>query len=162
MSVDGFSVRRATERDAGPLSECRMAMFKELGDALVEADKAKFLAECERAIAAGIQQGYSLSWLAEDETGRCVSSLVMQVFQRLPSPKIRGTIEGYILNVYVRLEARRQGVASALMRAAVDHARGAGFARIRLHATEEGRGVYAALGFKGRLDEMELLLGEDG
>ena len=160
MAGSKFNIRKATEQDAGALSEFRLALFQELGEGPAASEVAKFLADCTCAIAKGIREGYSLSWLAEDPLGNCVSTMVMNVFQRLPSPRLRGTIEGYILNVYVSPGSRRQGVASGLLKAAVEHASAAGFARIRLHATEEGRGVYSALGFRGRVDEMELVLGE--
>jgi len=49
--------------------------------------------------------------------------------------------------VLVDPEYRRRGIATALMRAALDHLQGAGVATIKLDATPAGRGVYEALGF---------------
>jgi GNAT superfamily N-acetyltransferase len=60
--------------------------------------------------------------------------------------------------VYVAPESRRHGVAPALVVAAIDAGRRRGLARIRLHATPEGRSVYERLGFTRRDDEMELVL----
>jgi len=63
-----------------------------------------------------------------------------------------------VLSVYTRPEWRGRGVATGLIRESIAEARRRGLARIRLHATEDGRRVYEASGFKFRTDEMELWL----
>jgi GNAT superfamily N-acetyltransferase len=56
--------------------------------------------------------------------------------------------EGLILNVYVDPRYRRQGVARRLMEALIDWAPAAGIVRLVLHASEDGRSLYEALGFR--------------
>ena len=51
-----------------------------------------------------------------------------------------------------------QGRGTALLRAAIEGARRRGYARLRLAATEDGRRLYAAHGFRARDDAMELPL----
>src|SRR5262249_24819182 len=77
---------------------------------------------------------------------------------RLPSPRNMVPTEGYVMNVYVEPAWRRRGIASALMGAALDHARALGLGRVRLHATDDGRQTYARAGFLPREDGMELNL----
>jgi ribosomal protein S18 acetylase RimI-like enzyme len=66
-----------------------------------------------------------------------------------------GGTEAYILNVFTRPEARRLGLARALMDRLVQEARAAGVRRIWLRANDEGRPLYEAMGFRtGRYLEL--------
>lgn len=62
-----------------------------------------------------------------------------------------------ILNVYTEPEYRRRGIARRLMRAMIDWCRQEGFARVTLHASDDGRHLYESLGFESS-NEMRLLL----
>ncbi len=69
---------------------------------------------------------------------------------------VRGEIP-YILSMYTRPEDQRKGIASAIVRALVREARSTGAGRVSLHASDQGRRVYARLGFE-RTGEMRLWL----
>ena len=56
---------------------------------------------------------------------------------------------GYVLNVYVEPEYRRQGLARTLMQQAETEFAQRGVTFAILHATEKGRGLYAGLGWSG-------------
>jgi GNAT superfamily N-acetyltransferase len=62
-----------------------------------------------------------------------------------------------ILNVYTYVEYRRQGIARRLMQTMIDWCRGEGFARVNLHASEDGRHLYQSMGFE-ESNEMRLKL----
>lgn len=62
----------------------------------------------------------------------------------------------YIMNMYVRPEYRRRGIATAILRRLVDAARMWGAGQITLEATEAGRPLYARFGFVPAAHEMEL------
>jgi GNAT superfamily N-acetyltransferase len=64
---------------------------------------------------------------------------------------------GNILNVYTRPEFRRQGLARGLTETAVEWCRTHGIRTVILHASEEGRALYQALGFQPT-NEMRRLL----
>jgi len=53
----------------------------------------------------------------------------------------------YILSMFTEPRARRRGVASQIVRAMIEWSSRRGYRRIFLHASEEGRSVYAGLGF---------------
>ena len=57
-------------------------------------------------------------------------------------------MEAYVLNVYTEPEHRRSGVARAIMEAILDWSRGQLVARVTLHASNDGRSLYEALGFE--------------
>ena len=62
-----------------------------------------------------------------------------------------------ILNVYTDPAYRRRGLASALMQTMIDWCRREGYARITLHASDDGRHLYESLGFEAS-NEMRLNL----
>ena len=62
-----------------------------------------------------------------------------------------------ILNLYTEIDYRRQGLAKRLMRMMIEWCRREGFAWVSLHASEEGKRLYVALGFKPT-NEMRLTL----
>lgn len=83
------------------------------------------------------------------QDGQIVGSVACEV-QRLPYPDV--TVSsfrkfGYIWSVYVVPSARRKGIASALVRHAVEHLGSIGCTKAVLHASDAGKGVYESAGF---------------
>ena len=62
----------------------------------------------------------------------------------------------YIMNMYVRPDYRRRGIATAILDLLVTEAREKGAGRIALEATEAGRPLYEKYGFVPALSEMAL------
>jgi len=62
-----------------------------------------------------------------------------------------------ILNVYTYPEYRRHGIARKLMQTIIAWCQREGFARVTLHASDEGRHLYESLGFEPS-NEMRLTL----
>lgn len=62
----------------------------------------------------------------------------------------------YIMNMYVRPDYRRRGIATAILDLLVTEAREKGTGRIALEATEAGRPLYEKYGFVPALSEMAL------
>ena len=62
-----------------------------------------------------------------------------------------------ILNVYTEPEYRRQGIARLLMQTMIAWCKQQGFARVTLHASDEGKPLYESLGFEPS-NEMRLNL----
>ena len=62
-----------------------------------------------------------------------------------------------ILNVYTDPAYRRRGMARALMQTMIEWCRREGFARVTLHASDDGRHLYESMGFEAS-NEMRLNL----
>ena len=62
-----------------------------------------------------------------------------------------------ILNVYTDPEYRRRGIARTLAQTIIDWCQRKGFARVTLHASDDGRHLYESLGFEPS-NEMRLNL----
>lgn len=152
-----FSIHAATVHDAKLLTAFRVKLFQDLGHLPPEGVSSEFESACDAAHTRYLEAGIGMAWIAR-AAGEPVGSIVMLLHPRLPSPRIVPATEGYILNVYVDPEWRKRGIATALMGAALDHARSLGLARLRLHTTAAGRPTYANAGFRPREDEMELVL----
>ena len=157
LSNTAYTLHAATPRDAELLTAFRVKLFQDLGHVPPEGPTPEFVSACDAAHTRYLESGTGMAWFAKAGE-RHVGSIVMLLHPRLPSPRLVPATEGYILNVYVDPEWRKRGIATALMRTALDHARSLGLARLRLHTTAAGRPTYANAGFRPREDEMELVL----
>lgn len=97
------------------------------------------------------------SWLASD-AGVDVGLITLLVLDLAPRPEDGSNLEGYIINMYVEPTHRRRGTASDLLGACRSAASDIGLRRLLLHATDDGRQLYASVGFTTNPDWMELRL----
>jgi ribosomal protein S18 acetylase RimI-like enzyme len=125
----------------------REQMFREAGSAEhgLHTMTAHFRRWLQPRLADGSYFGYLLL-----EQGQAVAGIGLMLIDWPPHPAHPDTDKrGYVLNVYVEPAFRKRGLASQLMQLAQAQfaQRGARFAI--LHATDAGRGLYEALGWKG-------------
>jgi GNAT superfamily N-acetyltransferase len=135
-------------------AQLRQEMALELGsdfDATAPDWRAKFSAYFGGKQAAGNAQLF----LACDggEPVGCAIVSILEHYRRY----VFGTENAYVNAVYVKPAYRRHGIASRLMQLVVAWARERGCAGVRLRASEDGRFLYATLGFReGREMELDL------
>lgn len=154
-----YRVRRATLADAAVITHHRLAMFRDMGGGhLPDEHQAEALTTASRAyLDEALPSGLYCGWLAEDG-GAVVAGGGMIVQRGVPRPEnVHGDEEAYLLNVYVEPAHRRRGLARALMEAMLAWARERGLARVVLHASDDGRALYARLGFFAVANEMRLV-----
>lgn len=154
MPDGAFTVRPAAPADAPILARHRVEMFRDMERLRDEAAAVALRAASEPALRAWLASGTYLGWLATPagSPGEVVGGAGLQLRPMLPRPGADGAgvvlgPEAYVLNVYVEKAWRRRGVAALLMDCVLAHARGAGLPLITLHASDEGRPLYARLGF---------------
>lgn len=75
--------------------------------------------------------------------------------EELPSPDNPNGLCAYIMNVYVRLPYREQGIGHNIVRHLLDAAKARDCGKIYLETTSEGRPVYQSIGFKEMPDMMK-------
>lgn len=99
-------------------------------------------------------------WLAEDgiEPLGIVAVLLHAV---APRPHDLHPYQGYIINMYVRPDARHRGLARALIDACVHSAPDLGIGRFVLRTTDEGRPLYHDQGFRPNEGWLELPVPSD-
>jgi len=109
-------------------------------------------------LAPRLADGRYFGWIVE-EGGAPVAGLGMMEIDWPPHPlHPREARRGYILNVYVEPGFRRRGLARLLMETAQEEARRRGIGYAILHATDQGRALYEALGWTDTA-EMALSIG---
>jgi GNAT superfamily N-acetyltransferase len=155
----GYSIRRATLADTAVIARHRRSMFEEIGSA-------QNLDLVERAFAgwlpARLDQTY-FHWLAAAD-GRAIGSAGVLLLDWPPSPRDpRGGL-GFIYNVYVEPAHRRRGLARAKLELLHQWAHARGLGALALHASEDGRPLYEALGYlptnEMRIDFLAIARGE--
>lgn len=153
--VSGSVECRAARADEHPaVAQLRGEMALEMGsdfDAMAADWRTKFCAYFGGKQAAGTAQLF-LAYEGEQPIGCAVVS-ILEHYRRY----VFGTENAYVNAVYVRPEYRRRGIAAKLMQLAIAWSRERGCKSVRLRASDEGRFLYEALGFRaGREMEFDL------
>ncbi len=139
-----FTLREATTADIDILVRHRRSMWRDMGR------DPQLLTPMETParvyFRAAVPDGSYRGWLAESDR-KIVGGAGVVVS---PWPGILGSRlaqRAMILNMYVEPDYRRRGIARALMETMIAWCQAAGFSSVGLHASEEGRPLYEALGF---------------
>jgi GNAT superfamily N-acetyltransferase len=139
------TLRPVAPGDLDTIVRHRSAMFRDSGRPaeLIAALEAPFRAW----LAPRLDDGRYFGWIIEQD-GTPVAGIGMMELEWPPHPSHpTSDRRGYILNVYVEPTHRRRGLARRLMAAATDEAKARCLEFVVLHATEQGRSLYASLGW---------------
>jgi GNAT superfamily N-acetyltransferase len=145
MQTEAFDVRVASPDEFDVASDFWVAMRRELDmpDADLAPDwKVRSIAYFRRRHEAG-----ELRWFLARDRGRVVASAAGFLLDGYPSEICVNRRVGYIAGVYVLPDCRRRGLARAVTVAAMDWLWSIGCRLVRLHAADEARPIYEALGF---------------
>jgi len=131
-------------------------MFQDIGlDVSGSEWKQSCLDDLERGIAQGVIIGAVVD---HEERGTLVAGGLLQIHERLATPRfLKGTF-GYLGSIAVERSRRRQGLGTRVVARLIEEARDLGLERVELHATDDGEGVYRALGFNERAGGLEMRL----
>lgn len=139
------TLRPIVPSDLETILHHREAMFRDSGRA--ESILAEMAAPFRDWLAPRLADGRYFGWLIEEE-GEIAAGVGMMEIDWPPHPMHPASgRRGYILNLYVEPAHRRQGLARRLMEAAMAEAKVRRLQFMILHATEEGRPLYASLGW---------------
>jgi GNAT superfamily N-acetyltransferase len=152
----GYTLRLALPADAPVIAAQRRAMFVDMGDvayAALEGMDARFADWVSDRIARGVYIG----WLVQAPSGEIVAGAGLDIREGAPLPGDFDTRRGYIMNVYVHPDHRRRGLARRMIEALLAWCQDSSLCGLSLHASDEGRPLYASLGFMPS-NEMRLKL----
>ena len=143
--VQTITFREGTVSDIPEIARQRRRMCEDMNYT-----DAEILSAMEAATAdylkKAIPEGSFRSWLAFDN-GRVVAGGAVVI---VPWPSHAYDLEcrrASILNVYTEPDYRRRGIARQIMETMIAWCKRQGFARVTLHASEQGRHLYESLGF---------------
>jgi GNAT superfamily N-acetyltransferase len=150
-----MEIRTAELRDFGVVGGLRSEFMAEHKGIALSALPDRFHEATQKFIARSHSDGTMVSWLAEKEGD--VVGLVSVVLQDVPPrPEDLRTVEGLVINMYVRRSERTKGIGGLLLQACVSSAAQYGIRRLNLYATMDGRPLYSAAGFIAKDDWMVL------
>ena len=145
-SRERFTIRPARLNDLATLVQHRRLMWENMGEKdareLRKADKAY------RAWArARIRNKTMRGWIVENSETKIVGSGCLWLQPVQPRPGRSKGLQPYLLSMYTMPQYRGKGLASRIVREAVNWTRRNKYDALKLHASEMGRGVYGKLGF---------------
>lgn len=141
-----LTTREVSITNARLITTHRRAMFASMPNpqgAILEAMGQAF----EPWVREQIAEGKYLGWVVEDN-GRVAGSAGMMIVDWPPHPlHPTGSKRAYLLNVFVKPEFRRRGLAHGLIERCLAETRKLGIRVVTLHSSDSGRPVYEKLGF---------------
>jgi len=151
-----YRIRLATLEDVDELVRLRLDFLEEVGSLKSGADGGELGAAMRDYFARKLPSGEFLAWVAEGE-GAIVATSGVTVFERPPNGGNLAGLEAYLSNMYTLPAWRGRGIGTALVATAIEHLKRTRVRRIWLHATDEGRPLYAKAGFVPSATDMELV-----
>jgi GNAT superfamily N-acetyltransferase len=153
-----FHVRAATFTDRPTIVHHRLSMFTDMGR-MSSASQADELRDATLAfLADAMPRGEYLGWFVTPAVtpARIVAGCGVQLRNIQPFPftaddgsaGLAAGREALVVNVYTEKEFRHLGLARRLMTTVIDWSRLNGIDRLSLHASDQGRRLYDALGFE--------------
>lgn len=144
---DGFAIRCASLADLETLVTHRKLMFRDMGyhdnDAL-NAMSVKFRVW----LLPRMESGEYRAWLISAPDGAIAAGAGLWLMDWPPHMIGQGQLRGNILNVYTHEGFRRRGLARQLMQTTLQWCRENAIDTVLLHASDSGRELYEAFGFK--------------
>ena len=150
-----YRIRLATLDDVDELVRLRLDFLEEVGSLKSGVDGEELGAAMRDYFVRKLPAGEFLAWVAESE-GAIVATSGVTLFERPPNGANLAGLEAYLSNMYTLPVWRGRGVGTALVATVVEHFKTTRVRRIWLHATDEGRPVYARAGFVPSETDMEL------
>jgi ribosomal protein S18 acetylase RimI-like enzyme len=149
-------LREVVLADVPEVLRQRQGMFQDMGYRDAAALEAMRVAS-EEYLLRGIREGFFRGWLAEADGGKVLGGGGVVITAWPAHPRDPQSRRATILNVYTDPEFRRRGIARTLLQTIIAWCQREGFARVTLHASDDGRHLYESLGFEPS-NEMRLNL----
>jgi GNAT superfamily N-acetyltransferase len=150
-----FTIRQATLDDIPVIVTHRRKMFEDM-----EMGTRDVLDAMEKRLAPWLHERMEseryLAWLAVTAEGKVASGAGVWLIDWPPHVIGQTAYRGYILNVYTEAEYRRQGLGRLLTQCCLDWCWANGVEVAILHASDQGRPIYEAMGFTPT-NEMRLM-----
>ena len=140
--MNGVTIRQATLADLPLLLRYRRAMAEEMAGT-DEFVVNRMITALEPYLRTAIPEGRWHSWIAEP--GGCGS---VEIVQWVPGRQDPAPRRACIHSLYIEPAFRHRGIGRSLTETIIAWCRKQGFEWVYLHASDQGRPLYASLGFE--------------
>ncbi len=149
-----MEIKIADEKDIDTLMEIRLTMLRQVNGM---ADSDTFSEELTEHSRRYFQEGDQTTALAleDGKPVACASISYIEIMPTFDHPTGR---RAHLMNVYTDPAFRRRGIAQELCELLIEDAKKKGATEISLDATESGRPLYEALGFKASSECMVMTI----
>jgi len=145
--LNGYAMRPAMVEDLEAVLHHRRRMFEDMGYR-DEAALDLMVASSAVLLKKGLADGSYRGWLVERLGAGVIAGGGVISLEFQPHPQNAGSRRSWIVNMYTEPEHRRRGVARWIVEAIVAWCREAGLPSVYLHASNDGRPLYASFGFE--------------
>lgn len=145
--MDEIIIRPGAVTDAAQVALHRRVMFADIRpyeSAALDEMQQKYAVWVEEKLAAGEY----VAFFALNGAGEIVGGAGAWLREWLFSPRNMSGKDAHVVDVYVRPEYRRRGIARALMQTLVNWCEEHGLVTITLEASDQGQHLYETLGFE--------------
>ena len=147
--------RRATPDMLNTLVATRIEVLRAANRLAPDADMTEVEVQSRRYYRKALADGSHTALLAFDGD-TFVGAGGVSYYRVMPTWHNPSGIKAYIMNMYVRPEYRRRGIATQLLNRLIEDAQQRGVTQISLESTDAGRPLYEKSGFQPMPREMEL------
>ena len=151
-----FKLSYAGQEDVNLLAEHRKKMWLDIHPEY-EKDVRATEKRTKRWIGRQLSKGSLIGLVVSTADGEAVGSGCIWLREEQPRPTSMRLVVPYLMSMYTEKRFRRQGVATLIVKGALDWCREKNYDRVILHASKEGRTVYEDLGFE-LSNEMKFML----
>lgn len=149
-----FEVSLAKVEDTELLVKHRLGMFNDMYPELrKETETSK--EQTYKWIKQMLSENKVVGFIVRTDAGQAVGSGCLWIKKEQPNPTRRRLEAPYLMSMYTEKGFRRKGVARLIVKTAIAWCKDHGYDRITLHATDMGKPLYEAFGFKAT-NEMRL------
>lgn len=141
-----FTIREATVNDINDFVNLRRIMFESMDDAgeLLE----KSIEVANLYFREKIPTGEFKGWIVDSQSKIGIAAGGLVIDQHPPTSSNFSGKQGYVMNLVVIEEYRRQGIGKMIMETIIEWLKSQHIEKITLYASEMGLSLYQELGFK--------------
>lgn len=146
---------KATLKDLEILTDTRIEVLRAANGLSEDVDMSEVKTQSYEYYREALQNDTHVAYLVYDGNA-FVGAGGISFFRVMPTYHNPTGEKAYIMNMYTRLEYRRQGIAYKMLDLLIAEAKSRGVFAISLEATDMGKPLYEKYGFVKMNDEMEL------
>lgn len=152
-----MEIIKATKNDIETLMKIRLEMLKEVNALPVDYVFDKYFVEnCRKNFECTGETQTDVMCIENGEPVACATLCYLSMMPTFSHPTGN---RAHLMNVYVKKEFRRHGLARKMLEFLIEEARTKGVTEISLDATEKGKPLYESVGFVYNSSAMTMNLG---